>query len=391
LLAFGIVMTLSRSAVVLKLLREVNVYLILFIALVAASVVWSIEPDVTVRRLLRILTVFLDALALGVSMRGVTSFQRLLRPLFTALMVGSIIFVMMDPINAIEQSTRSELLGAWHGLTTHKNTLGSVSAISFVLWWHAFLSKEKSFGVALAGVVVSAVCLLGSRSSTSLMATVFAAVLLLMLLRSPPSLHRYQPYLIALFVGLLLTYSLAVLNLVPGSTLLLSPITVITGKDLTFSGRTPIWEIINRHIALHPYLGTGYGAYWNDVPGSPSLEMIERLYFYPTEGHNGYLDIVNDLGAVGALVLVGYLLKFSQQGLQIFKVMRPQGALYLGLLFEQLVGNLSESRWFSAMIVDFVIMTIATVAMAKTLQDMRNRPPASQRQSRGTRGNSRLT
>jgi O-antigen ligase len=94
------------------------------------------------------------------------------------------------------------------------------------------------------------------------------------------------------------------------------------------------------------------------------------LYFYPTEGHNGYLDVINDLGFFGGVVLVGYLVAFLRQGLAIFKLLRPQGALYLCLLFEQLIGNLSESRWFNTLSFDFVIMTIATVAMGKTLLEI---------------------
>jgi hypothetical protein len=42
------------------------------------------------------------------------------------------------------------------------------------------------------------------------------------------------------------------------------------------------------------------------------------------------------------------------------------------------------------MIVDFVIMTIASVTMARTLLDMRNRLPASQRRAKGSRRYSRL-
>jgi O-antigen ligase len=220
------------------------------------------------------------------------------------------------------------------------------------------------------------------------MATAFSIVLMLMLLRSPTSLRRYLPYLIGLFAATLLIYSLAVLNLVPGSGTLLSPITMITGKDQTFSGRTAVWAILNEHIAYRPWLGSGFGAYWVQLPTSPSMEMMQRLYFYPTEGHNGYLDVINDLGIVGGFCLLAYLVTFLRQGLRVFAGLRPQGALYLTLLFEQLVGNLSESRWFNVLAFDFVIMTMVTVSMAKTLIDQRlqNRPAAPYRSKRmGTR------
>jgi O-antigen ligase len=177
---------------------------------------------------------------------------------------------------------------------------------------------------------------------------------------------------------------LAVLDLVPGSGMLLSPVTALTGKDQTFSGRSAVWAILNEHISYRPWLGSGFGAYWVEQPSSPSMEMERRLYFYPTEGHNGYLDVINDLGAIGGLCLVAYLVALLRQGLRVFAVLRPQGALYLVLLFEQLVGNLSESRWFNVLTFDFVIMTLVTVSMGKNLLEMRlqSKPAAANRVAR---------
>jgi O-antigen ligase len=370
LLAFGAVLTLTRTQPSKKLLQRLNPFLISFFVLAAASILWSIEPAITLRRVIRASTILLDAMALGLAVSNPKAFQLVLRPVLTALLTGSILFVLVEPKLAIEQSTAMEMRDAWHGLTLHKNSLGSLSAITFVLWWHAFLSKERNPLISLIGVAISATCLVGSRSSTSLMATAFAAFLMVLLLRSPASLRRYLPYVVGIFITVLLVYSLAVLNLIPGSEVLLSPIALITGKDQTFSGRTPIWNILNAHIAYAPWLGSGYGAYWNMLPESPSMQMLQQLYFYPTEGHNGYLDVINDLGFFGGVVLVGYLVAFLRQGLAIFKLLRPQGALYLCLLFEQLIGNLSESRWFNTLSFDFVIMTIATVAMGKTLLEI---------------------
>jgi exopolysaccharide production protein ExoQ len=373
LLGLGAALSLSRSGTLLRLLRQVNPYLLVFFALVAASVVWSIEPGITIKRLVPASTITLDAAALALAGWNYTRFQSVLRPPITVLLLGSIVFVLMAPEMAIEQSSQVELVGAWHGLTAQKNSLGSLAATGFILWWHAWLSKETPSWMALLGAAVSAICLVKSRSSTSIMATVFAALMMLMMLRSPAGLRRYLPYLIGIFVVALLVYSLAVLKLVPGSDLLLSPITSITGKDQTFSGRTAIWQILNEHIAQRPLLGSGYGAYWVEIPTSPSMQMLQRLYFYPTEGHNGYLDVINDLGFVGGACLFAYLIVFLRQGLRIFATLRIQGTLYLTLLFLQMVGNLSESRWFNILDFNFVIMTIATITMGRTLMDLQKR------------------
>ncbi len=369
LLGVGLALSLSRRAQVKKLLGQVNPWLLIFYLLVAASILWSIEPGVTVKRLVTATTVLVDAIALAVASWQPSRFQTVLRPVLTMLMLASIAFVISNPLLGIHQSEQPELAGAWHGLMAQKNAFGSMSAMAFLLWFHGYLTKETPSWLAALGSAIAAWCLFNSRSSTSIMAAAFAAILMLMMLRSPPGLKRYLPYLIAVFVSALLVYSLAVLNLLPGSGALLSPIVAMTGKDLTFSGRTAIWAIMNEHIAQRPLLGSGYGAYWLQQPDSPSMVMLQRLYFYPTEAHNGYLDVIDDLGIVGGVCLFGYLIAFLRQGLRLFAVMRPQGTLYLTLLFMQLIGNLSESRWFNCLEFNFVIMTIATVAMARTLMD----------------------
>jgi exopolysaccharide production protein ExoQ len=369
LLAFGVIVPLARSGLALKLLRYVNPYLLIFVALAAFSILWSIDPGVTIRRLLRVTTTVLVAVSFSLMTWRTTRFQDVLRPILTLLLVGSIVFVMAAPEIAIDQSDASALLGAWHGLATQKNGLGSMAAIGLILWFHAGLSKERPLWMAGVGAAVSLTCLINSRSSTSIINAAFSCTLMLMLMRPPVGMRRYLKYMVIAFVAALLLYSLAVLNLVPGSGVLLSPITALTGKDQTFSGRTNIWAIVNEHIAQRPMLGSGYGAYWVQLPGSPSMEMIARLYFYPTEAHNGYLDVINDLGVVGALCLLGYLITYVRQGLRLFVAVRPQGVLYLALLFDQLVANLTESRWFNVLTCEFTIMTIATVALGRTLLD----------------------
>jgi O-antigen ligase len=109
------------------------------------------------------------------------------------------------------------------------------------------------------------------------------------------------------------------------------------------------------------------------VPTSQSFEFLTRLYFYPGQAHNGYLDVTNDLGLLGAMLLVGYLATYVAQALKLLAIDRAQGALYLGLVFQQLVSNLSESRWFNVLSVDFVMMTLATTALARDLLEGRLR------------------
>ena len=106
------------------------------------------------------------------------------------------------------------------------------------------------------------------------------------------------------------------------------------------------------------------------------------MYFWPSEAHNGYLDVVNDLGFVGPICLLGYLTVFVRQSLQLFRTDRPQGALYLALFFQQAMTNLSESCWFSPMgILPVFIMTLSTFTLARVCWISNVRAPCRARAS----------
>jgi exopolysaccharide production protein ExoQ len=346
--------------------KTLNPFLLLYLGLALASTLWSIDPPVTIRRLIRISSILVACLSFALIGWHRQKLQDVLRQILTVAMVASIVVSVALP--DIGQLGALGEPDSWNGITGSKNLLGTVASTTIVLWVIRWLSTPKSAIQSLCGIAAGGVCLVESHSSTSLMATVFAVGFAALLLRSPNTLRRYMPYLVTLFGITILIYALAVLRLVPALGVVLKPITMLTGKDLTFSHRTDIWDIINEQIQLHPLLGGGYGAYWTGVdPSTPSYEMVLRLFYYPTESHNGYLDVINDLGIVGILCLVGYLAVFIRQGLQLFRIDRYEGGLILTLLFRALLANMSEVHWFSSFSIDFAFMSMATASVARSL------------------------
>jgi len=376
LLALSAIIILGRSGLAWLLARMVNPFLPLFVALAVASVAWSIDPSLSLRRLIRMGTIVLACAAFVLMGWHARRFQNVVRPVLTVVLLASIVFGLIFPSLAIHQQTSAELIGAWRGLANHKNGLGALSCIALIFWFHAWLTREVKLLPALAGGAVAAACLVLSRSSTSLAATVFVMVFLVALLRSPHGLRPYVPYLVAMLIATFLIYALAILNLIPGQGTLMAPITAFTGRDMSLTGRTEIWAVLSEHIRYRPFLGTGYAAYWTAGPvaGTESYAFVWRMgSFYPGSAHNGYLEIVNDLGWTGLVCLIAYIIMYARQSLQLLGIDRNQGALYLALLFQQVITNLSETHWFSVLSVDFVIMTLATMALARGLLEHRLR------------------
>jgi O-antigen ligase len=367
LILTGVLVILSHMNETRALFRQVNGFFLAFLILAPASLLWSFDAGATLARYISLIANVIVCFAFCLAGWHRKRIQNVLRPVFTVLLAGSLIYIVLEPNVAIDFDG-----AGYHGLAGQKNPFGELCAFGTLLWMHAWISGEATPAKAILGAALGWICLYFSKSSTSLLATVFASALMLMMLRTSPALRRYMPFLIASFAALVVAYALAVLQLVPGlATILLGPITAITGKDMTFSNRAMIWDIIKEHAQLHPLLGTGFGAYWTGaVPSSPSYIFLSRMYFWPSEAHNGYLDVYNDLGIVGMLCLMGYLIVYMRQSLRLYKFDRPEGALYLAIFFQQGMTNLSESCWFSPMgILPMFVTTLATFTLAAALLD----------------------
>jgi O-antigen ligase len=378
LMGISAIMIAWRWSMAVRLLKAMNRFFLLFLLLVPLSVLWSIDSSATIARYVTLMSYVMVCFAFALGSWHPHRFQTVLRPILTLLLVASLIFGLLAPDLATEHG-EGTLKNAWHGVMGQKNQLGALAGFGAILWLHALVSNQARKLVAIGGVVMSATLLVLSRSSTSLLATVLACMLLLMMLELPAGMRRYVPYLVAVFAGVVIVYAVAMLKLIPGLELVLTPITSITGKDLTFSNRSVIWEIIQEHIKYAPYLGSGYGAYWTGpVPSSASYVFLSRMYFYPTESHNGYLEIMNDLGFVGLFCLLAYLAVYLRQCLRLMRIDRMQAALLLSLFFHQLINNLTETSWLStAGSLMTTVMTCATVATARSL--LENRAPAPAR------------
>lgn len=374
LLVLGTTMLLMRSALAIALLRRLNPLLLPIVLLAVLSIAWSIDPALSARRVYRLVTITVVAVAFGLGGWHAQRLQRVLRPILTLLLLGSVVFAIAAPALAIHQESASELAGAWRGLANHKNGFGALACTTLLLWVHAGLARQTGGLRAIAGAALALACLLLSRSSTSAAAAVAGVLFMAFALRAPPLLRAAVPALAGLLAAALLVYALGVLDLVPGSATLLASIAAFSDKGTTLTGRTEIWAIVLEHVRQSPWLGTGYGAYWTAAPvmGSDAYEIVRRLDgFYPGSAHNGYLEIANDLGLAGLAGLVGYALLHVRHALRLWPIDPAQATLLLALYFQQAIGNLAETRWFSVLSVDFVFMTLASAALARGLLEQR--------------------
>jgi exopolysaccharide production protein ExoQ len=383
-----------RWSVARGLLRNMNPGLVALFGLAGLSMLWSIDSTQTGLRFVSLAANMLACFAFGLASWHERRFQQVVVPPLLLILLASLLIGAVDPALVTEQGEGISLKGSWHGLMLTKNLFGMMASVGVILCTNACLIKGKRALWAMAGIVICALCLVFSRSNTSMFAACVGVASMVAMMRVPLIRQRFTPHVAISIAVLILLYELVIQDVIPGADVLLSPVTSLTGKDTTFSARTIIWKVIKEHIQLNPYLGSGYGAYWvGPISTSPSYIFISVMWWYPTESHNGYLEVVNDLGLLGLGCVLLFIWFYIRQALQLMHTDRPQAALFLAVLFQEMILNMSESDWISRSNT-FMILTLGSVCMARALGDRRPQTADLQRQQparykSALRGNSR--
>jgi O-antigen ligase len=279
--------------------------LLALIALTLASVFWSMEPAITIRRSVAILGTTMFGVYLGTRYTLEEQF-RLLLWTFGLAMGLSILFAVLLPSFGIHQS---DWVGRWRGIYTHKNTFGRNMGFSFFCFSLLALfgnRQHRWLGWTASAIAIALIILSGSVTP------IFSSLAVIVLLPIY-SLCRWRyslKPLIFLTIGLLNTI---VLTLVAANT---APLLAVFGRDPTFTGRTPLWAILAEIIQRRPLLGYGYSAFWLGK-GSAAEEVWLRLSWQPDYAHNGYFDLALQLGFIGLSL---FLIDFSIYFLQTFRI-----------------------------------------------------------------------
>ncbi|MDP3857933.1 MAG: O-antigen ligase family protein, partial [Stagnimonas sp.] len=149
----------------------------------------------------------------------------------------------------------------------------------------------------------------------------------------------------------------------------LGPLTGLLGRDLTFTGRVPLWGAVLDEIPQRPLLGAGFQAFWGP-PGSLSDAARAKAGWISVNGHNGYLDTANELGLIG-LALVLAAIAFDLRRARRLAALAPSVfALHAALHLYQLIANLSETMFWRAISMTFLLTTLSSFHLARIELDL---------------------
>lgn len=380
LFGLGALLMMSRFRLGMALLPHLNPFLLALVAWILASTLWSYDPSLTLRRAIKVLGVLLISWGVVLASWDYGRYERLLRWGMLLLLLASLLFLLLKPRLGIHQSDESEplLAGSWRGLTVHKNSFGALASLAAVFWTHALLTSERKTMAAL-GLLVCLVCLIGARSSTALVCALASIALMLAGLKTR---LVQRPGAFLLFAGALFLVPLlwfVILNGFPSIDEALGPITKLLGRDLSFTGRVPLWDALLDEIPQHPWLGVGYQAFWGP-PGTLSDAARAKAGWTSANGHNGYLDTSNELGLIGLSLLFAAIAFDLRRAARLATLSASVFALHTAVQFYQLVSNLSETMFFRTISLTFMLTVLSSMHLARISLDLdlrrrHGRPP----------------
>ncbi|MFV2014412.1 MAG: O-antigen ligase family protein, partial [Candidatus Heimdallarchaeota archaeon] len=300
LLIISLVTLVPQRNQIVSFFKREKFFLIFFIWSLL-SIFWSQHPFVSTKRFIQFFTSITVSLAFLTYTRNSFEAIKILFSLLAVYVTLSLISVFIIPM-------AKDPFGLWRGLTLHKNLLGQMGLISLVIFSYSLKYvnlKGKFFASSL--ILISLALMIGSRSSTSILTLLIVSLLSITLLTD----QLFEPIGIGKVISTTISISLLsiiILIFVYASDIV-EPILGSMGKDFTFTGRVQIWKLIWEEAQTHFLTGAGFQGFW--VTDTAKFEeLFNILNDIITQSHNGYLDIFNELGLIGAilffLVLINY-------------------------------------------------------------------------------------
>jgi len=109
----------------------------------------------------------------------------------------------------------------------------------------------------------------------------------------------------------------------------------VLGREESLTGRSDIWAALVPYAMNKPILGFGYGGFWTDA-----MRQISSSH-----AHNGYLDIILNLGFVGLILFSMFLLSCCRKAKKVMAQDFDWGALWVCFLIMAVVHNIAESSF----------------------------------------------
>jgi exopolysaccharide production protein ExoQ len=268
--------------------------------------------------------------------------------LITAQVVWSMVFWIIAPQYVIMTGVYE---GVFSGIFSHKNLFSRNLVVGILCLIIAMRFKyiNQLLGVALALLFIVFLIITTSAGGVLIALVLFGTFILVDKFDTKKSSNK------------LILFSSVLLILILGF-LLRTEVFGVLGKSSTLTGRIPLWVLVIGQIMKKPFLGYGYYGFW-DSQGM--TDVISRYITWDApNAHNGYLEVMLQLGIVGLVVLIIGILFSLFKAVRNYKMNKYPIYLYSVLIIMfMLISNIIYTQLLVENEIYWMLYTYAIIAI----------------------------
>lgn len=385
LIVLGLFVLGSRAEQTIRILAN-NKWVVALFIFMASSILWSNFPDISLRRGIRSIGTLVMVLVVLTEPNPLGAVRALLRRLYLVHIPLSIIaikffrnFAVLYNWNGTEEE--------WTGLATDKNSLGQVAMCSglFCIWqilqdWPKRKLNLKKLVLSVLLLLLTLWLLRGSKnvhSSTAIIGFVICSVVLIGLQYVKKRSAHAKSIILAGSMALTILAPLAYLAFQAFDTTPVQMVLQATGRDMTLTDRTLIWTDVINDAAKSPVLGVGIGAFWVGPIGYnmyPLPNWSQKTPGWrPEEGHNGFIDVYAQLGAVGVVLLLIVIGVAFAGALTHLESDFQFGSLRLTFLLSVIMSNMTETSFLDGTHGPWFLFLLMAVNLPRPIREAPSR------------------
>ena len=292
LLLLGVVILLKLNKHMLFSMLRASYWWVVLIGFFLASVIWSYEPGISLRRLIAFSTLVVVAFCLVCSFESESLFYFLVKSIVLAALIGLVLVVVAPHIALGGEGERA---GTFIGIMGDKNGGARLYAYALLILVGLGKYSQAKHKLMLATLFL---CIVLAKSATAIVMVVAGTGLIVLF----KSLHTYSPAKNLkrfLFITILISVAATCTYYLYGFLL------ELLGRDPTLTNRTLIWQLLMISVENEPWLGYGFGAFWSS---DAVLGFVERWGFIGN-AHSGYFEVLLNGGRVGLAIVILLILK----------------------------------------------------------------------------------
>jgi O-antigen ligase len=344
----------------LLVLMKSNIWIFFFFTYMLITILWADYPFIAIKRWIKAFgTIMIFCIIFTENNPLKRAIDTLRFACFIVLPISLFYSVFIPSVG--QSFSTDDGIFYWLGITTHKNMLGQWATLGILIFFWQLITdnqvKSTNYVSAIM-LIISLVLLVGSKSTTSIVITLIGlAVFLVFYIIKYIGRVGFLTIPIILITGILFVIMFQQLFLdKPVIVLLLN----MAGKDLTFTGRSGLWDCALSFGSQKLIFGHGYATFWISKWGDDIRSVLGWDMY---SSHNGFIDVFLQFGLVGTFLNIIFILIVIYSVINVYRYNFNFGILWVSVFFVTFISNFSESNfgiltheyWYLSILISFIL------------------------------------